>query len=156
MKNIRKNLKLKKQKGATAVEFAFVFPILFMLLYGTVTYGYVFFLYQTLQYAVQQGAESAMSVDPASTSYQTTATSLAQGTINQDLTVLSTIQKSRLSSTVSFTTLAGDNAPTLQVAINYNLTGLFPSITLPFVNASFPPLPATLNVQAIARPGVGI
>lgn len=34
----------ERQRGATVIEFAFVFPILFSIVYAGVTYGYIYFL----------------------------------------------------------------------------------------------------------------
>jgi hypothetical protein len=55
-----------RQGGAAAVEFAFVFPILFLLMYGVIVYAYIFVIQQSLHYAAQEGAEAAVKVDPAS------------------------------------------------------------------------------------------
>ena len=34
----------KRQHGSAAVEFTFVFPLLFMLVYGVITYSFLFLL----------------------------------------------------------------------------------------------------------------
>ena len=52
------------QRGATAVEFAFVFPILFLLLYGLVVYAYVFLVNESMTFVAQESAEAAVAVDP--------------------------------------------------------------------------------------------
>ena len=53
-----------RQNGAVAVEFAFVFPLLFLLMYGVIVYAYVFVVQQSLQYAAQEAAEAAVKVNP--------------------------------------------------------------------------------------------
>lgn len=61
-----KTLRTGRQRGAAAVEFAFVFPILFLLMYGVIVYAYIFVIQQSLHYAAQEGAEAAVKVDPTS------------------------------------------------------------------------------------------
>jgi hypothetical protein len=42
------------------VEFAFVFPVLFLLFYGILTYGVVFLMRLGLQHAAEEGARAAL------------------------------------------------------------------------------------------------
>ena len=62
------NKSLKRQHGATAVEFAFVFPVLFMLIYGCIVYAYLFLIKESMTYAAEVAAESAVRVDPQASS----------------------------------------------------------------------------------------
>ncbi|MFO7581413.1 TadE/TadG family type IV pilus assembly protein [Guyparkeria sp.] len=56
----------RRQRGAVAVEFALVFPLLFAIFYAAVTYGFVFMLNQAMVFAAEEGARSAVRVaDPA-------------------------------------------------------------------------------------------
>jgi len=50
----------RTQAGATVVEFAFVFPVLFLLFYGILTYGVVFLMRLGLQHAAEEGARAAL------------------------------------------------------------------------------------------------
>ena len=59
---------LRRHGGAAAVEFAFIFPVLFMLTYGAVVYSYAYVLKQSLTFAAQEAAEAAVDIDPANTS----------------------------------------------------------------------------------------
>src|SRR5258708_37699419 len=54
----------RTQRGAAAVEFAFVFPVLFLLIYGVIVYSYIFVLQESINYAAQQAAEAAVAVEP--------------------------------------------------------------------------------------------
>src|SRR5690606_27104241 len=54
-----------RQAGAAVVEFAFVFPILFLLVYGVIVYAYVYVVQQSITYAAQEAAEAAVAVSPA-------------------------------------------------------------------------------------------
>ena len=49
------------QGGASAAEFAIVFPMFFLLLFGIVEFARLFWSANTLQYAVAQGARYAMT-----------------------------------------------------------------------------------------------
>lgn len=51
----------RRQHGATAIEFAFVLPIMFVLFYGALTYGLIFLMRMSLQHAAEDGARSALS-----------------------------------------------------------------------------------------------
>jgi Flp pilus assembly protein TadG len=48
------------QAGATAIEFAFVLPLMFLLFYGALTYGLIFLLRLGLQHAAEDGARAAL------------------------------------------------------------------------------------------------
>lgn len=50
----------RQQGGAYAVEYAIVFPIFFMLLYGTLAYGTIFSMRLGLQHAAEEGARAAL------------------------------------------------------------------------------------------------
>jgi Flp pilus assembly protein TadG len=50
----------KHQKGATAMEFAFVFPVFFMLFYGSLMYGLIFLIQLGLQHAAEDGVRAAL------------------------------------------------------------------------------------------------
>ena len=48
--------RIREERGASAVEFAFVASLLLMILFGTITFGLVFNRYQGLQSAAREGA----------------------------------------------------------------------------------------------------
>ena len=49
-----------RQKGAYAIEFAFVFIIFFTVLYGIITYGLIFAAQQSLNFAAESGARAGL------------------------------------------------------------------------------------------------
>jgi len=49
-----------KNRGASAVEFALIMPLFFILLFGIVDFGWYFFNQHTLQYATREGARLAL------------------------------------------------------------------------------------------------
>jgi len=50
-----------RERGATAVEFALVFPLFFLILYAIVTFGLIFAVQQSLTLAATEGARSALN-----------------------------------------------------------------------------------------------
>ncbi|SFC50268.1 TadE/TadG family type IV pilus assembly protein [Collimonas sp. OK412] len=48
------------QRGIAAIEFALVFPVFFMLLYGIITYVLIFLAQQSLALAAEEGARAAL------------------------------------------------------------------------------------------------
>jgi len=49
-----------KIKGVITLEFALVFPMFLVLIFGVMDFGRLFFAYHTLQYATREGARLAM------------------------------------------------------------------------------------------------
>lgn len=149
----------RRQSGATAVEFAAVFPVLFMMIYCGIVYAYIFTLKQSITYAAQEGAEAAVDVQPGVDGYDAlvsdAATTTAQGIILwMPLQIRNTVVTD-----VSFCTDGGGGAAcpgvgdAVVVTITLPLTGpsaIFASFALPVIG-TFPPLPATMTAQAVAR-----
>lgn len=50
----------RPQRGAAAVEYALVFPVLFLLFYGILSYGLIFLLRLSLQHSAEEGARAAL------------------------------------------------------------------------------------------------
>ncbi len=50
----------KNQRGATAIEFALVFPVFFLVFYGMLTYGLIIMMRLNLQHAAEEGARAAL------------------------------------------------------------------------------------------------
>jgi Flp pilus assembly protein TadG len=59
-----------RQRGNTAIEFAIVFPLFFLVFYAIVSYSLIFVAQQSLTLAAEEGARAALS-------YQAGATSVA-------------------------------------------------------------------------------
>jgi len=56
-----------REAGSAAVEFALVFPLLFTVLYGIVTYSVLFVAEQSLTLAAEEGARAALNYQSAAT-----------------------------------------------------------------------------------------
>ena len=50
----------QRQKGAYAIEFAFVFIVFFLVLYGMITYGLIFAAQQSMNFAAESGARAGL------------------------------------------------------------------------------------------------
>ena len=50
----------RRQRGVYALEWAFIFPAFFLLLYGIICYGLTFLVRESMQYAVEEGARAAL------------------------------------------------------------------------------------------------
>lgn len=49
-----------RQRGVSAIEFAMVFPVFFLILYAIITYGLIFAAQQSLTLAATEGARAAL------------------------------------------------------------------------------------------------
>ena len=145
------------QRGATAVEFAFVFPILFLLLYGLVVYAYVFLVNESMTFVAQESAEAAVAVDPNKVTpraaYEAQVTQRVRTTASDLFGWLPGDQRSRVVGSagekvrVAFRTSGGQQV--VQVDMDFDFEGLFPTVALPFVGR-VPPMPETLSANAVA------
>lgn len=153
----------RRQSGAAAVEFAFVFPILFLLMYGTVIYSYVFVVQQSLHYAAQEAAEAAVKVDPAVPAADALRQSNARAAAVQALAWMPVSQRDRVVGAagelvgVTICAAASANCPpdsdAITVTLNFQLmqpTPLFPVLSF-YIVGNVPPLPEVLRASATAR-----
>lgn len=147
--------RIRRQSGATVTEYVFVLPFVFLLMYGTSVYGYVFFLNHSLSHAVQQAAESAVAVDPGVPDATTVRHARVNAAVDSALGWMNPAQRQqRLQVWVdraSTTCPAVQTAGSVKVELVYALRN--PSWLFPVVNMGFgqmPPLPENLNVCATA------
>jgi Flp pilus assembly protein TadG len=158
----RKILACSRQSGASAIEFALVFPLMLAIVYGGVVYSYVYVLQQSINFAAQQGVQAAISVVPTANAATdlTARTTLAHSVVMSSLSWLPGGQAG-LVSTAAAVVCPGAPAPagtgtTFSYTVNFALGGgtagsLFPSlVNLPMGLGSIPPLPTTLSACAVA------
>lgn len=152
--------KRHSQRGGAAVEFAFVFPILFLLMYGVVVYSYMFVLQESLNFAAQEAAEAAVAVDPdrnVTPDYNNQVEVHVRSTVQAVLGWLPEAQKQRVLgadgakvSVVFGTTDVAPATDTVTVTLTYDLQGLFPVLSM-YLVGDVPPMPQTLRAQAVVR-----
>lgn len=121
----------KRQHGGVAVEFTFVFPLLFMLVYGVITYSFLFLLTSSVHYAAQVGAEAAVSVAPVADEdeYRAAIATRVDAVAKQSLSWLSPSQRARLTVDPPNYDVTG----AVLVRLQFNTVGLFPVVDLPLV-----------------------
>ena len=76
-------MRLRHEGGASAVEFALIAPLLFMLLFGIIGFGLAFLRVQSIRTAVREGGRTAAVGAPVATTQQTTV-SASSGYIPSD------------------------------------------------------------------------
>ncbi len=144
-------------RGAVAVEFALVFPILFLLVYGVVVYAYVFVIHESINYAAQEAAIAAVTVSPETEGYISAVEVRARATALAALSWMPADQLNRVlgsggeKAEVKFAPVGDSNG--VQVTLRFHLkepAPLFPVISLPMVG-DVPRLPNQIVAQAIAR-----
>lgn len=144
------------QSGASALEFALIFPMLMLISYSAVVYGYVYMLQQSINFAAQQAAQAAVAVLPGTSSSSTTQTSTITTAVDAALAWLPAGQKGRISipsSTPDCLVSTGLSPTPITVEVDFTLGGLFPVlINLPFIGGTVPVLPAALFACAVAFP----
>ncbi|WP_022977827.1 TadE/TadG family type IV pilus assembly protein [Nevskia ramosa] len=137
--------------GASAVEFALVFPLLFAIVYGTLTYGYVYFLQQRINFIAQEALRAAIAVAPlpSNAAYLAAINAAVADAVASNFTLGGAPVPPALSFVVQPVNAANN---TLSILVTYSLTAptLFPTVTLPGFG-SIPPLPAALQATAAGR-----
>ena len=151
-----------RQAGATATEFALVFPLLFLLLYGMIVYAYVFLVNESITYVAQEAAEAAVAVDPNDPppgGYEAQVRQRVRTTAVDLLAWMPASQRERVVGgsgekvQVQLETSGGQQV--VRVDMRFDLDGLFPTIALPLVGR-VPPMPESLGANAIALLDPGI
>lgn len=148
------------------VEFAFVFPLLFMLIYGVVVYSYIFVLQESINFAAQEAAASTVAVDPTVDGADAQMILRARNTAVSVLRWLPSSQASRVLGSngdkvqVTFCTAGGAGCPPDSSGVTVKLVfdvvqpaALFPVVSLGgFMGiTAVPPLPTQLTAQATVR-----
>jgi Flp pilus assembly protein TadG len=63
----RHTLSARRERGNSAVEFALLFPLFFLIFYAIVTYSLIFVAQQSLTLAAEEGARSVLKYQQADT-----------------------------------------------------------------------------------------
>jgi Flp pilus assembly protein TadG len=84
------DVRLRDERGATVVEFAFIVPLLIVLVLGIAEFGRAFQVYGTLSAAAREGVRvMALQNDPvaARTAVRTAAPTLNPAVTNSEITI---------------------------------------------------------------------
>jgi Flp pilus assembly protein TadG len=162
-----------RQGGAAAIEFALVFPVLFMVTYGAIIYAYIYVLRQSLTFAAQEAAQAAVSVQPGASGYDDLVKQTAVNTATAAIAWMPANVRTAIGVNVSDVTIcrgpstgacaslaADDVAVVVRLELplasgdegegRRDISPLFATITLPPFGR-FPPLPNMMAGQAVAR-----
>lgn len=143
-----------RQRGATAVEFALIFPVLFVLLYSAVVYSYLFVLQESISFAAQESAAAAHRVNPVGNpTFDATVAAEVRARAAEVLSWLPASQQARVLQDVPCSGGGGaasgvevciDNATqVVSVNLRFDVNGLFPVISMPLLG-QLPPMPNQL------------
>ena len=119
-RNHLKHRARSRRRGAAAVEFAVVAPLLFLMVFGMIEYGRMVMVQQLLTNASREGARVAILQSSANTDVQTAVIDKISGTIPV-VTSDITITPDPVSSAVSGQTVS------VAVGINFSQVSWLPS-----------------------------
>jgi Flp pilus assembly protein TadG len=128
------------RRGTSAVEFAFIAPVFFMLVIGMVEFGRAMMVQQALTNAARQGARLA-TLDSTNNSSNPTSTSLVTTEVNQ---ALSAANISGASTVIS---------PSLPAVAGQDISV---TVSVPYTSVTWVPSPwflggATLTANCVMR-----
>lgn len=146
----------RHESGAAALEFAFLLPLLLLLIYGMFVYSYMFVVQEAITFAAQEAAEAAVKVDPAQdpADYDAAVNAEVRATATRVLSFLPVAQQARVlgsdGSKVQVTIAASPsgNGGIVTVNLSFAFSGLFPVIPLPVIGP-VPPMPGTLEARGV-------
>jgi Flp pilus assembly protein TadG len=127
-----------RQRGAFAVEFALVFPLLLTLVLGAIDWGWYFFIDQLVTNCAREGARAGTLLPPRPTS---TAAQAEDAAKQASLAFLQRVNLAQQGVVATFTTVGGSDA--IQVTVTYpagSLTGLLSNL-----------MPANARATAVMR-----
>lgn len=128
-------MKKNGQQGTTLVEFALVIPLLALILFAIIQYGFIFSAVSTLRHAAQVTSRT-MSLGGASTNNASTVANAA---------IQPLLDPAKLQNVgVSYTTVSG--TPAVRVQLTYNLP-----LIIKFVVPGATGNTLTLTAEAIDR-----
>ncbi|WP_038495063.1 TadE/TadG family type IV pilus assembly protein [Collimonas arenae] len=133
------------QRGVAAIEFALIFPIFFMLLYGIITYVLIFLAQQSLALAAEEGARAALRYTTASRGAIAcaTATQLVSWLGNGGVSCPTPVP-------LTCANPAGTTAQCITVTVSYNY-GTYPLVPLLLGSLMRVAVPATLTSSATVQ-----
>lgn len=131
----------RRQRGIAAIEFAFIFPIFFLIFYGIVTYGVIFVAQQSITMAAEEGARAALRYAANPDDRETNAKNAATGNgsaaawlnANNRLVFEPTAQKCTYDASPT-----QSNCYTVKVSYNYRQNPLIPLLLGPLMGFAVP------------------
>ncbi len=135
----------ERERGAAAVEFALVVPLLLLLVFGIISYGYMLSFRQAMSQGAAEGARSAAVWASAyAASQDTQRKSAATTSVDEALKSYGVTCASGATCTTAIAACGTAKCVTVTVSYPYGTNPLTPKIPLV-------PLPASLSYTASAR-----
>ena len=127
---------LAADAGSTALEFAFIVPVLLLIVFGIFEFGRMFWTQNTLQYAVEQTARQSLVSSPSTPAITDCSTSTANSTAVTDNLV--SLDPSLVTVTLTSVTNTGSGfatqpkACTIQATYNFSFFAYLglPAVTI--------------------------
>lgn len=135
----------RRDRGAAAVEFALIAPLVLLLLFGIISYGYMLSFRQALSQGASEGARAgAVWAASYQSSQDSARTAAAKASINEALSSYGVSCTNGATCTVAV--VACGTARCIEVEVSYPYASKPLTPKLPLV-----PMPATLTYTAQAR-----
>lgn len=139
--------RLRAQRGATAVEFALVFPLFFAILYAIITFSLILVAQQNLTLAAEEGARAALNWQ-SNTSMQSALTNRGNAACAAAKLVGAKLVQSMQCTSSSSTCGPSGAMQCIQVLLTYNYQANPIVPTLPLLGIVVPKsLASTATVQ---------
>lgn len=142
-----KMCRTRAQRGATAIEFAMLFPLFFIILYAVITFSVIFVAQQNLTLAAEEGARAALNWQ-SNTSLQTALVNRGNAACAAAKLMIATLVQTAQCTPTSAPCGPGNAMQCVNVLLTYNYQAnpLVPN--LPLMNVT---LPSTLSSSATVQ-----
>ncbi|MDL0431878.1 pilus assembly protein [Marinobacter sp. TBZ242] len=142
---------MRSEKGAIALEFLFLFPLVIAMLYAAAAYGMLFFGKYEMQSVVDQAASSALRVDRSRLSENDLSSQIvatAKATLEQGWASKSeSLTSGTDSRDCEVVDSAGISFLTCVISRNNQEAPMVPQLTFGFLG-KFPPMPDAMRAEA--------
>lgn len=132
------------QKGAVAIEFAIIFPVLFAVAYSIIAYGMAFTLIQSFTYAAEDALRASLAAECAESI-------CTEAELAAEVTIQVTGSLNWLSTSIVNTAVSGDNFFACDVdricTVELRAPPILGGLTLPIIG-NVPPMPAEVVGRA--------
>jgi Flp pilus assembly protein TadG len=138
---------MRREQGATAIEFALIFPLFFVIVYSIITFSLVMVAQQNLTLAAEEGARAALNWQ-SNTSLATALANRASAACVAAKAATTSLVASASCTPTPSACGPGNGMRCVNVVMSYNYAAnpILPAI--PFLNFT---LPATLTSSATVQ-----
>lgn len=144
----------RRQRGAVALEFLMLFPLVVAMLYAAATYSVLFFSKYRMQDAVDQAVASAMLIDRHAYSEAdlgNAVATLSTGTLTTMIAGLPEAVVAGVDAEATSCAMEASSGVDLlrcSITVNSAENPIVPTLSFGFLG-EFPPLPASLKAESV-------